>query len=252
MGLPRENRHLLEVTRSIMFSTNVPKFFWGEVVLINRMFSRVLRFQTPCQVLLKSYPDTQLLSTIPSKVLSKLNLPGIKCVFLRYSLNLKGYKCYSPVTRKLYNNSMEVTFFENQSYSKSDIQREHTTKEYQFWKTEITTSSLQTLDSHIPQSHIPRSQSPPMIESLDTMVEPPRTRPHSIHSQPANNNDFIVYYRKKTQKETEQRTYPEQVHEAEPNSNHSEISPSNTNSDPVTNELQNDSLNLPIAKRKGV
>ncbi|KAL6350387.1 hypothetical protein AAG906_004338 [Vitis piasezkii] len=137
------------------------------------------------------------------------------------------------------------------SSSLSGWEREHTTKEYQFWKTEITTSSLQTLDSHIPQSHIPRSQSPPMIESLDTMVEPPRTRPHSIHSQPANNNDFIVYYRKKTQKETEQRTYPEQVHEAEPNSNHSEISPSNTNSDPVTNELQNDSLNLPIAKRKG-
>ena len=38
----RKNRHILEVARSLMFSTNVPKFFWGEAVLtaaylINRM-----------------------------------------------------------------------------------------------------------------------------------------------------------------------------------------------------------------------
>ena len=38
----RKNRHLLEVVRSLMFTTRVPKFFWGEAVLtatylINRM-----------------------------------------------------------------------------------------------------------------------------------------------------------------------------------------------------------------------
>ncbi|RVX01148.1 Retrovirus-related Pol polyprotein from transposon TNT 1-94 [Vitis vinifera] len=41
----RKNRHLLEVARSLMFSMNVPKLFWGQVVLtaaylINRMPSR--------------------------------------------------------------------------------------------------------------------------------------------------------------------------------------------------------------------
>ena len=49
----RKNRHLLEVARSIMFTTHIPKQFWGEAVLtatylINRMPSRVLNFQTPC------------------------------------------------------------------------------------------------------------------------------------------------------------------------------------------------------------
>ena len=29
----RKNRHLLEVARALMFATNVPKFFWGDVVL---------------------------------------------------------------------------------------------------------------------------------------------------------------------------------------------------------------------------
>ena len=45
----RKNRHLLDVARSLMFSTHVPKFFWGEAILIaayliNRMPSRILDF----------------------------------------------------------------------------------------------------------------------------------------------------------------------------------------------------------------
>ncbi|RVW28267.1 Retrovirus-related Pol polyprotein from transposon RE1 [Vitis vinifera] len=100
---------------------------------------------------------------------------------------------------------------------------EHTTQEYQFWETKITSSNIQTLESHIPQYHIPHSLSLLITESLDTTVEPPRTS--SIHSQPIKNSEFIVYSRKKTQEEIEQRTLPEQVHQAEPNSNPSEISP---------------------------
>ncbi|RVX01052.1 Retrovirus-related Pol polyprotein from transposon TNT 1-94 [Vitis vinifera] len=69
----RKNRHLLEVARSLMFSMNVPKLFWGQAVLtaaylINRMSSRVLKFQTPCQTLLKSFPTTRLISTVPPKI----------------------------------------------------------------------------------------------------------------------------------------------------------------------------------------
>ena len=146
---------------------------------------------------------------------------------------------------------MDVTFFENQPYyPKYDIQGEHTTQEYQFWETKITSSNIQTLESHIPQYHIPHSLSLPITESLDTTVEPPRTS--SIHSQPIKNSEFIVYSRKKTQEEIKQRTLPEQVHQAEPNSNPSEISPGNTNFNHVHNELKNDDLNLPIVKRKGV
>ena len=141
----RKNRHLLEVARSLMFSTNVPKLFWGEAVLtaaylINRMPSRVLKFQTPCQTLLKSFPTTRLISIVPPKIFgcsvfvhinqqhrSKLDPRSLKCIFLGYSANKKGYKCYSPVTRKFYN-SMDVTFFETQPYyPKIDIQGENST-----------------------------------------------------------------------------------------------------------------------------
>ncbi|RVW20625.1 Retrovirus-related Pol polyprotein from transposon TNT 1-94 [Vitis vinifera] len=104
----RKNRHLLEVARSLMFSMNVPKLFWGQAVLtaaylINRMPSRVLKFQTPCQTLLKSFPTTRLISTVPPKIFgcsvfvhinqqhrSKLDPRSLKCIFLGYSSNQKG------------------------------------------------------------------------------------------------------------------------------------------------------------------
>lgn len=55
----RKNRHLLEVARSLMFTTNVPKFLWveaikTEVYLINRMPLRVLDHKTPAECLLDS------------------------------------------------------------------------------------------------------------------------------------------------------------------------------------------------------
>ena len=124
----RKNRHLLEVARSLMFSTNVPKHFWGKAVLtaaylINRMPSRVLKFQTPYQTLLTAFPNTKLLSDLEPKIFgcsvfvhvhqthrSKLDPRSIKCIFIGYSSNHKGYKCYSPTTKRVYH-SLDVIFF---------------------------------------------------------------------------------------------------------------------------------------------
>lgn len=52
----RKNRHLVEVVRSLMITTNVPVYLWGEAVLtaaylINRMPSSVLNFETPISCL---------------------------------------------------------------------------------------------------------------------------------------------------------------------------------------------------------
>ena len=116
-----------------MFTSHVPKYFWGDAILtaaylINRMPSRVLNFQTPLSVLQKSYPQCHLVSNIPLRVFgystfvhnltphrSKFDPKSIKCIFLGYFPNQKGYKCYSPITRKFYT-SMDVTFFENTLY----------------------------------------------------------------------------------------------------------------------------------------
>jgi len=47
----RKNKHLLEVSRALMFSMNTPKYLWGEAILtacylINRMPTRVLNYTT--------------------------------------------------------------------------------------------------------------------------------------------------------------------------------------------------------------
>ncbi|RVW99246.1 Retrovirus-related Pol polyprotein from transposon TNT 1-94 [Vitis vinifera] len=132
----RKNRHLLEVARSLMFSMNVPKLLWGQAVLtaaylINRMPSRVLKFQTPCQTLLKSFPTTRLISTVPPKIFgcsvfvhinqqhrSKLDPRSLKCIFLGYSSNQK--------------------------------RGENSTQEYQFWDLESFSESPITTENHIP------------------------------------------------------------------------------------------------------
>ena len=51
-----KNQHLLKVTRSLMFTMNVPKFNWGDVVLIatyliNRMPLRVMNFKSLVELL---------------------------------------------------------------------------------------------------------------------------------------------------------------------------------------------------------
>ena len=52
----RKNRHILEVAHSLMYTINVPKNLWSEVVmiavhLINRTPSKLLGWKTPYEML---------------------------------------------------------------------------------------------------------------------------------------------------------------------------------------------------------
>jgi transposase InsO family protein len=111
----RKNRHLLEVTRSLMLDTYVPKSYWGDGLLtasylINRMPSRVLDFQTPLEVLSLPLSTAKGVSPkvfgcvcfvhIHGPIRSKLDPRSLKCVFVGYSPTQKGYKCYHPPSRK--------------------------------------------------------------------------------------------------------------------------------------------------------
>lgn len=123
----RKNRHLLEITRALRFQMNVPKFYWGEVVLtsaylINRLPSRVLSGVSHVQVLTRFFPSLSIMLSLQNRVFGcsafvhvhglhqgKLDPRAIKCIFIGYASDKKGYKCYHPLSRRVYI-SMDVTF----------------------------------------------------------------------------------------------------------------------------------------------
>ena len=124
----RKNRHLMEVARSMMFHTNVPKRFWGDAVmtacyLINKIPTKILQDQSPHEVLNKQKPSIDHLRVfgclcfvlIPGQQRNKLEPRSTRAMFIGYSPNQKGYKCYSPETRRVLI-SRDVKFAEYKGY----------------------------------------------------------------------------------------------------------------------------------------
>ncbi|KAL0641206.1 hypothetical protein Bca4012_103214 [Brassica carinata] len=101
----RKNRHLMEVARSMMFHTNVPKRFWSYAVqtacyLINRVPTKILKNLSPFEVLNKSRPFIDHLRffgcvcyvMVPGEQRNKLEAKSTKAMFIGYSITQKGYK----------------------------------------------------------------------------------------------------------------------------------------------------------------
>ncbi|RVW97173.1 Retrovirus-related Pol polyprotein from transposon TNT 1-94 [Vitis vinifera] len=185
----RKNRHLMEVARSLMIASNVPKQLWGEAVLtatylINRMPSRILQFKTPCQILLAAYPSARIIRLSQSKSL----------------VVLLSFTSISPNVVNLIRQPLNASF--------SAIQGENwSTDEFQFWETEISTTS--PLSSSLPPQ-TDTTLSVPENNSLDV----PSVTPESTTQ---GSKEVIVYSRKNLkeklekppQKEPEDSTPPD-------------------------------------------
>ncbi|RDY07811.1 hypothetical protein CR513_08019, partial [Mucuna pruriens] len=129
----RKNSHLLEVARTLLFQMSVTNVYWGEAVLnttylINRLPTRVLNGISQIKHMLSFFPSSPLMLSLPSRVFGcvafvhshdphhgKLDPRAIKCVFIGYPSNKKGFKCYHPLSCRFFV-SMDVTFHETQSY----------------------------------------------------------------------------------------------------------------------------------------
>jgi hypothetical protein len=122
----RKNRHLLEVTRALMFENNVPKKFWSDAVqmttyLINRLSSVVLKNKSPMEIICQNKPNINHLRVfgcvcfVHQNKRDRLDYTSIKAIFLSYSSKKKGYKCYDPKNQKLHI-FRDVTFFEDESF----------------------------------------------------------------------------------------------------------------------------------------
>ena len=138
-GIPkRKNKHLLEVSRELLLTNNVPKYLWGDAILtatylINRMPSNTLNFQTPLNVFHTLFPISRISTDLPLKIFwctmfvhnnnnnrGKLDPRARTCVFWGYLPIKRGYKCFDPLTHKIFV-TMDVSFFKTQPFFRSHL-----------------------------------------------------------------------------------------------------------------------------------
>lgn len=118
------------------------------------MPSRVLNFKTPLQVFTNCNPISRLSSTLPLKNFGctafvhihdhnrgKLDPRARKCVFVGYAPTQKGYKCFDPLSKKMFV-TMDVTFFESKPFFTTHLQGESTSEDSDVFKIERTPNNL--------------------------------------------------------------------------------------------------------------
>ena len=98
----RKHRHILNVSRALMFQGNLPVSFWdecvlGAVYLINRSPSGLLHNKTPYEILFGVLPDFDMLKVFGSLCFAHNHARegqvfprSRRCVFVGYPSHKKG------------------------------------------------------------------------------------------------------------------------------------------------------------------
>lgn len=124
----RKNRHLAEVCRSMLHTKNVPSQFWAEcmkttIYIINRLPQPKLGFVSPFEKLWKINPTVKHFRVfgcvcylfVPDQLRSKFDKKALRCIFLGYDSERKGWRCCDPTTNRCYT-SRNVVFDEASSW----------------------------------------------------------------------------------------------------------------------------------------
>ena len=97
-----------------MFENNVPHTYWAEVIstaiyIMNRTLTAVVHDITPEEKFIGIKLDLSHLKVfgciayvhVLDELHTKLDPKVEKCVFIGYSLEQKGYRCFNPLTHKM-------------------------------------------------------------------------------------------------------------------------------------------------------
>ncbi|KAK2993848.1 hypothetical protein RJ640_027325 [Escallonia rubra] len=145
----RKNRSIVNMTRSMLKSKNLPKEFWAEAVvcavyLSNRSPTRSVWNQTPQEAWSGYKPSVSHLKVfgsiayvhVPDQQRKKLDDKSEKFIFIGYSQESKGYKLYNPVDKKM-KVSRDVTFDEKSSWDWTDRDKEQLKQAPRAWNSHI-------------------------------------------------------------------------------------------------------------------
>lgn len=111
----RKHRHIIDTSLALLAESHVPRTFWGEAsqtscYLINRLPTPVLENISPFQKLFNPSHDYNFLRIFGCACFPnlrpynqhKFDFQSKECVFLGYSRNHKGYKCFHIPTARMY------------------------------------------------------------------------------------------------------------------------------------------------------
>ncbi|KAI3500109.1 hypothetical protein L1887_35925 [Cichorium endivia] len=128
----RKNRHLAEICRSMLHAKNVPGRFWAEAMrtaahVINKLPQPRLGFISPFETLWNMKPTISYFRVfgcvcyvfVPSHLRSKFDKKAVRCIFVGYDNQRKGWKCCDPTNGRCYT-SRDVVFDEASSWWSSE------------------------------------------------------------------------------------------------------------------------------------
>jgi hypothetical protein len=106
--------HIVEITRAMLNEKNLPNYFWAEAIttvvyIVNRTPTTIIHGMTPEEKFTSKKPYVSHLIVfgciayvhVPDEKRSKLDPKAKKCIFIGYSLDQKGYRCFNPSIQKL-------------------------------------------------------------------------------------------------------------------------------------------------------
>ena len=122
----RKHRHILNVSRALLFQANIPVKFWGEAILtashlINCTSSKVLKWKSPYEILygeLPSYSHLRVFGCLCYVHLklrdkNKFSPRSARFIFVGYPYGQKGWKVYD-LEKKEFFISRDVIFHETE------------------------------------------------------------------------------------------------------------------------------------------
>ncbi|KAD1865828.1 hypothetical protein E3N88_42185 [Mikania micrantha] len=209
----RRQRHVVETGLTLLAQSHVPQRFWHfafdtAVYLINCMPSRNNSNTSPFELLFHHKPDFSFLRVFGSQCYPhlraynshKMDFRSISCVFLGYSTAHHGYRCFDPISDRLYL-ARHVRFNES-SFPFASITSPVSTipssaspyvSSYPSFHShpEPTVSPpppapIQPSASNSPptSTHSSSSVTPPSPHPTSSTAPPPRTRPPNLRPNP--------------------------------------------------------------------